>query len=83
MTSSFEYNSAEDMQRAFSAGNTNIYSRYTNPNFNEFIDRLCSYENAEAGHATSSGMSAVFTSFMTFLKVGDHLLSCSSIFGGA
>lgn len=81
MTSSFEYDSAEDMQLAFSEGDTNIYSRYTNPNFNEFIDRLCIYENAEAGHATASGMSAVFSSFMTFLQAGDHLLSCSSIFG--
>lgn len=81
MTSSFQYDSAEEMQLAFSEGEKNIYSRYTNPNFNEFIDRLCIYENAEAGHATASGMSAVFASFMTYLSVGDHLLACSSIFG--
>lgn len=81
MTSSFQYDSAEAMQSAFAEGDTNIYSRYTNPNFNEFIDRLCVYENAEAGHATASGMSAVFASFMTYLNAGDHLLACSSIFG--
>lgn len=81
LTSSFQYDSAEAMQSAFAEGDTNIYSRYTNPNFNEFVDRLCIYENAESGHATASGMSAVFASFMTYLSAGDHLLACSSIFG--
>ncbi|HMH24472.1 MAG TPA: PLP-dependent transferase, partial [Puia sp.] len=28
-----------------------------------------------------SGMSAVFASFMSFLKKGDHLISCNAIFG--
>jgi O-succinylhomoserine sulfhydrylase len=38
-------------------------------------------EGAEAGYATSSGMSAIFGSFMALLKQGDHLLSSDSIFG--
>jgi O-succinylhomoserine sulfhydrylase len=59
----------------------NIYSRFSNPNVKEFVDRLCVLENAEAGFATASGMSAVFGSFMAILKKGDHLLSCNSIFG--
>ena len=42
---------------------------------------MCVLENAEAGFATASGMSAVFGSFMALLKKGDHLLSCNSIFG--
>jgi O-succinylhomoserine sulfhydrylase len=47
----------------------------------EFVDRLCILENAEAGFATATGMSAVFGSFMALLKKGDHLLSCDSVFG--
>jgi O-succinylhomoserine sulfhydrylase len=42
---------------------------------------MCVLEGMESGFATSSGMSAVFACFLSFLKQGDHLLSCRSIFG--
>lgn len=82
LTSSFCYNDAEEMRAAFAdETDANIYSRFSNPNVTEFIDKMVALEGAEAGYATASGMSAVFASFMTFLKNGDHLLSCSSVFG--
>ncbi len=82
LTSSFCFDNAEDMRAAFAdETDDNIYSRFSNPNVQEFIDRMCALEGAEAGYATASGMSAVFASFMAFLKQGDHLLSCNSIFG--
>ncbi|HEX8316082.1 MAG TPA: aminotransferase class I/II-fold pyridoxal phosphate-dependent enzyme, partial [Flavisolibacter sp.] len=82
LTSSFCFDNAEEMRAAFAdESDDNIYSRFTNPNVQEFVDRLCLLEDAEAGFATSSGMSAVFASFMALLKQGDHLLSCSAIFG--
>lgn len=59
----------------------NIYSRFSNPNVQEFIDKICALEGAEAGYATASGMSAVFGSFMALMKQGDHLLACNAIFG--
>jgi O-succinylhomoserine sulfhydrylase len=42
---------------------------------------MCLLEGAEAAFATSSGMSAIFASFMALLKSGDHILAASSIFG--
>ncbi len=82
LTSSFCFDDAEEMRAAFAdETDDNIYSRFSNPNVKEFVDRLCILENAEAGFATASGMSAVFGSFMALLKKGDHLLSCNSIFG--
>jgi O-succinylhomoserine sulfhydrylase len=82
LTSSFTYENAEDMRAAFADEvDANIYSRFSNPNVQEFIDRVCALEGAEAGFATASGMAAIFGTFMTFLKAGDHLISCSSIFG--
>lgn len=82
LTSSFTFDNAEDMRAAFAdESDANIYSRFSNPNVQEFVDRLCVLENAETGFATASGMSAVFGSFMAILKKGDHLLSCNSIFG--
>lgn len=82
LTSSFTFDDAEQMRAAFADENDdNIYSRFSNPGVQEFTDRMCALEGAEAGFATASGMSAVFASFMTFLKQGDHLLSCNAIFG--
>src|SRR6478609_9581561 len=82
LTSSFCFDTSEEMRAAFAdETDDNIYSRFSNPNVKEFVDRVCVLEGAEAGYATASGMSAVFASFMALLKQGDHLLSCSSIFG--
>jgi O-succinylhomoserine sulfhydrylase len=82
LTSSFCFDDAESMRAAFAdETDDNIYSRFSNPNVQEFTDRVCALEGAEAGYATASGMSAVFGSFMALMKQGDHLLSCNSIFG--
>ena len=82
LTSSFCFDDAEEMRAAFAdETDDNIYSRFSNPNVQEFSDKMVALEGAEAGYATASGMSAVFGSFMALLKKGDHLLSCSSIFG--
>ena len=82
LTSSFCFDNAEDMRAAFAdESDDNIYSRFSNPGVQEFIDKMCALEGAEAGFATASGMSAVFGSFMALLKQGDHLLSCNAIFG--
>jgi O-succinylhomoserine sulfhydrylase len=82
LTSSFTYDDAEEMRAVFADEKEgNIYTRFSNPSVQEFIDRLCALEGAEAGFATSSGMSAIVASFLSFLKQGDHLLSCNAIFG--
>src|SRR4051812_687162 len=82
LTSSFTYDNAEEMRATFADGtDNNIYTRFSNPTVQEFIDRIVALEGAEAGFATASGMSAVFASFMAILKTGDHLLSCNAIFG--
>jgi O-succinylhomoserine sulfhydrylase len=82
LTSSFCFDNAEEMRAAFAdESDDNIYSRFSNPNVQEFTDKMVALEGAEAGYATASGMSAVFASFMALLKKGDHLISCSAIFG--
>ena len=82
LTSSFVFDTAEDMRAAF-AEETDpfIYSRYSNPNTNEFITKLCLLEGAEAGIGTASGMAAIYTTLAALLSSGNHLISCSSVFG--
>jgi O-succinylhomoserine sulfhydrylase len=83
LTSSFVYDSAEEMAAAFADDSldVNIYSRFSNPTVDEFIDKICALENAEDGIATGTGMAAVFATFMTFLSKGDHIISASAVFG--
>jgi O-succinylhomoserine sulfhydrylase len=82
LTSSFTFESAEEMRAAFAdETDANIYSRFSNPNSQEFVDRMCILEGAEDGFATASGMSAIFSTIMALMKQGDHLLSCNAVFG--
>ncbi|WP_316815577.1 O-succinylhomoserine sulfhydrylase [Pedobacter nyackensis] len=82
LTSSYKFDDAEDMRALFANEKEgNVYSRYANPNTTELIDKMAALEGAEAGWATASGMAAIFTTFATFLKSGDHVLSSRSVFG--
>src|SRR5688572_23405048 len=82
LTSSFVFDDAEQARAMFAdevAGN--IYSRYSNPNTNEFVEKMCRLEGTEEGIATASGMAAMYCSMAALLKSGDHVLACRSVFG--
>lgn len=82
LTSSFVFEDAEDMRASFSEEkDRNIYSRFTNPNTSEFVDKICKMEGAEAGYAFATGMAAVFSTFAALLNSGDHIVSARSVFG--
>jgi O-succinylhomoserine sulfhydrylase len=82
LTSSFVFDDAEEMRAAFADEVARpIYSRFTNPNVQEFVDRLCALEGAEAGCATATGMAAVFATFAALCSSGDHILSGRAVFG--
>lgn len=82
LTSSYVFDDAEDMRAQFAEEKEGeIYSRYANPNVQEFINKMAVLENAENGWATASGMAAVFTFFGALLSAGDHIVSARSVFG--
>lgn len=82
MTSSFVFDDAEHARALFADEvQGNIYTRFSNPNNTEFIEKICKMEGAEDGFAVASGMSAVFTSMASFLRTGDHVLVSKSVFG--
>lgn len=82
LTSSFVFEDAEEMRAAFSEEKErNIYSRFSNPNTSEFVEKMAKMEGAEAGVAFATGMSAVFSTLASLLNSGDHLISARSIFG--
>jgi O-succinylhomoserine sulfhydrylase len=84
LTSSFTFESAEQGKALFEeTEGGNIYSRFSNPNVTEFVDKVCMFENAEAGIATATGMAAVFASMAGLLQSGDHIVACRALFGSA
>ncbi|MEM6346735.1 MAG: aminotransferase class I/II-fold pyridoxal phosphate-dependent enzyme [Bacteroidota bacterium] len=82
LTSSFVFEDAEQMRAMFANEvSGNIYSRFSNPNTSEFVEKLCLLEGAEDGYATATGMSGVFTTLAALCNSGDHILACRSVFG--
>ena len=59
------------------------YLRLSNtPNHLALHKKLAALEGSEAALVTSSGMSAIATGLLTFLKAGDHLLAHNTLYGG-
>ncbi|WGH76242.1 O-succinylhomoserine sulfhydrylase [Tenacibaculum tangerinum] len=82
LTSSFVFDDAEDMRASFAEEKQrNLYSRFSNPNTTEFVNKIVVMEGAEAGYAFATGMAAVFSTFGALLNAGDHIVSCRSVFG--
>lgn len=82
LTSSYVFDDAEQMRAAFSDEiEANIYSRYSNPNVDELLEKVARLEAGEAAWATATGMAAVFTTFAALLQNGDHIVSSKSVFG--
>ncbi len=76
------FDSAEEARALFADEiEGNIYSRYSNPNNDEFIEKLCLLEGLPKGMSTASGMAAMFASMAAFLEKGDHVVSARPIFG--
>ncbi len=82
LTSSFVFDDAEQARALFADEIPgNIYTRFSNPNNTEFIEKLCLLEGTEDGIATASGMAAMYISMASILKSGDHVLASRSVFG--
>ena len=93
LTSTFEFKSAEEGKRFFElayglrvpndgeeAGL--IYSRLNNPNLQIFEERMAAWDHMEKGATFASGMSAISTACLAFLRPGDTLISTTPVYGG-
>jgi len=59
-----------------------VYSRFNHPNLEIVEDRLALLDGAEAAAVTSSGMSAISTTFLALLKPGDVIVHSTPLYGG-
>ena len=82
LTSSFVFDDAEQARALFAEEeHGNVYSRYSNPNTDEFVRKMALLEGAEDGIAFASGMAAVFGSMAAYLRSGDHVVASRALFG--
>lgn len=84
LTSSFTFDDAAEGAAIFSGEHQgNLYSRFSNPNTDEFATKIAALEGVDAAVAAASGMNAIFTSFAALLSAGDHVVSARAIFGNS
>jgi methionine-gamma-lyase len=93
LTSTFVFRTAEDGRDFFdyTAGRREpppegrsclVYSRFNHPNLEIVEDRLAVYEKAEQGLVFSSGMAAISTTILTYLRPGEVILHSRPLYGG-
>jgi len=81
-TSTFFFKSAEDGAKCFSGESDGfIYTRLGNPTIDEFEATIAALEHGFSGIATSSGMAAVNTVYLTYLGQGDHAVCHNALYG--
>jgi len=92
-TSTFVFKSAEDGKNFFATiqGRRKlgpdeepglIYSRFNNPNLEVVEDRLALWDDAETSLVFASGMAAISTALLAYLRPGDVILQSRPIYGG-
>lgn len=93
LTSTFVFRSAEEGRDFFDfvsgrreppagVGAGLVYSRFNHPNSEIVEDRLAVYERTESCVLFSSGMSAIATTLLAFVKPGDAVLHSQPLYGG-
>jgi len=92
LTSTFVFRSAEEGRDYFDVvagrkeapegGAGLVYSRFNHPNSEIVEDRLAVYEGSEAALLFSSGMSAIATTVLAFVRPGDAVLHSQPLYGG-
>ena len=82
-STTFKYDTSADMGKLFdleAAGY--FYTRLQNPTNDMVAAKICALEGGAAAMLTSSGQAASFMSIFNLASCGDHIVSCSTIYGG-
>lgn len=83
-TSTFKFKNAQHGADCFSGKSDGyIYTRIANPTIRAFEKNIAELENGFDGIATSSGMGAINSVYMSLLSAGSHIVSSDSVYGPA
>jgi O-succinylhomoserine sulfhydrylase len=82
LTQGFVYERAEQAEARFKNEDPGYqYSRFGNPTVAMFEERIRLLEGAEQAKATATGMAAVSSSLLCYLRAGDHVVAARAMFG--
>jgi cystathionine beta-lyase/cystathionine gamma-synthase len=75
-TSNFAFRNVEELKNAIAdERNSYIYSRGNNPTIDILCKKLAALEETDEALAFASGMAAISSALISFLKAGDHIVS--------
>ena len=82
-STTWKYDTSEHMGRLFDLEEAGyFYTRLQNPTNDAVAAKIAQLEGGTAGMLTSSGQAANFFALFNICSVGDHIVSCSAIYGG-
>lgn len=75
-TSIFSFKSFDNFSKALNDETNNyLYTRGNNPTINILEEKMAALENGEKAKLFASGVAAIASSIMAFVKSGDHIIS--------
>ncbi len=82
-STTFRYETSEDMGKLFDLEASGyFYSRLQNPTCDTVAAKICELEGGSAAMLTSSGQAANFYAIFNIATCGDHVVCCSTVYGG-
>ncbi len=82
-STTFKYATSEDMGKLFDLEASGyFYTRLQNPTSDYVAAKICDMEGGTAAMLTSSGQAANFYAIFNIANCGDHVVACSTIYGG-
>lgn len=83
MSSVFSFDDVPTLDRVYDGtADGYVYARMTNPGTDAVCEVLAAAEGCDGAVAFSSGMAAIITSFLAYVKAGDHIISSPVLYGG-
>ncbi|KAA9031213.1 trans-sulfuration enzyme family protein [Niallia endozanthoxylica] len=82
-TSAFTFNDLDELEGYYQGNGNYLYSRVSNPNTDELGEAVARLEEAQAGIASSSGLSAILAGVLAVVKNGDHIVAADDLYGGS
>ena len=82
-STTFKYDTSEDMGKLFDLEASGyFYTRLQNPTNDAVAAKIAALEGGTAAMLTSSGQAANFYAVFNICSCGDHVVACSTIYGG-
>ncbi len=80
----FAYPNSDEMAAVYGGEKPGyMYTRYGNPTIHALEEKLAALEGGESALATASGMAAISTAILGYVKAGDHVVAARSLYGAA